>query len=503
MNYDAVIIGGGLGGLTAGAKLAKAGQRVLLVEQHAVVGGCATTFRRKDFTVEVGLHEMDGPVPGDIKTELFAELGIRQHVKMARVPEFYRFVNGRVDVVVPDDARAAELALIERFPHEAKGIKRFFKTILRIRREIQRIPHGWKMLLALPLAPVLFPTVMLAERRTVGQLVDQVIDDEDLKLVLLANLGYYHDDPHTLSLLLYGAAQGGYYEGGGYYVKGGSQLLSNHLASVIRDNGGEVVLRHLVTEILVEGGRAAGIRYRRRLGKDAQVKEARAGCVIANAAVPNVAEQLLPPSPARDQLREKIRGLQVGPSLLTVYLGFSRPPRELGNTCYSTFVYDEGVTRLKDWTRSNQYDFDRRTFVFVDYSQIDARLAPPSKALGVICTGDRLEDWEGLDRAAYRARKAEAARMLLARLEQLVPGIGETIEYQEVATARTVKRFTLNPQGTAYGYAQIPSQVGRNRLSQRSPLPGLYFASAWSEPGHGFSGAMIGGYICAKRILKG
>ncbi|TVQ85298.1 MAG: FAD-dependent oxidoreductase, partial [Bacteroidetes bacterium] len=97
MNYDIIIIGAGLGGLTAGAKLAKQGKKVLLIEQHDRPGGCATTFTRKDFTFEVGLHEMDGPGSRDLKVKIFRDLGLTDRVTLLDVPEFYRFVNERYD----------------------------------------------------------------------------------------------------------------------------------------------------------------------------------------------------------------------------------------------------------------------------------------------------------------------------------------------------------------------------------------------------------------------
>ncbi|MEN8247557.1 MAG: FAD-dependent oxidoreductase, partial [Bacteroidota bacterium] len=87
MKYDVIVIGGGLGGLTAGAKLAREGKQVLLIEQHSKPGGCATTFRRKDFTMEVGLHEMDGLHPRDMKNKVFADLGISDKVEFLPVPE--------------------------------------------------------------------------------------------------------------------------------------------------------------------------------------------------------------------------------------------------------------------------------------------------------------------------------------------------------------------------------------------------------------------------------
>ena len=81
MKYDVIIIGAGLGGLTAGAKLAREGKKVLIVEQHSKPGGCATTFKRGDFTMEVGLHEMDGPSPRDMKTRIFNELEVSGNVE--------------------------------------------------------------------------------------------------------------------------------------------------------------------------------------------------------------------------------------------------------------------------------------------------------------------------------------------------------------------------------------------------------------------------------------
>jgi len=92
MKYDVIVIGAGLGGLTAGAKLAREGMKVLVIEQHSQPGGCATSFRRGDFTLEVGLHEMDGPGSRDTKNRIFSELDVTGNVEFIHVPEFYRFI---------------------------------------------------------------------------------------------------------------------------------------------------------------------------------------------------------------------------------------------------------------------------------------------------------------------------------------------------------------------------------------------------------------------------
>jgi len=130
MNYDVVIIGAGLGGLTAGAKLAREGKKILVIEQHTQPGGCATTFKRGQFTLEVGLHEMDGPSPKDMKTKIFNDLEVFGNVEFIKVPEFFRFVNDRCSVTVPHDPVQAAEILTEMFPGEAMGIKVYFERIL-------------------------------------------------------------------------------------------------------------------------------------------------------------------------------------------------------------------------------------------------------------------------------------------------------------------------------------------------------------------------------------
>jgi all-trans-retinol 13,14-reductase len=197
MNFDVIVIGGGLGGLTAGAKLAKEGRKVLLLEQHDRPGGCATTFKRKDFIMEVGLHEMDGLDARDMKTRIFRDLGVFDEVTFLKVPEFYRFVNGRYEFVMPHDPELAISSLIEVFPSEEEGIRAYFDRIMNARKHIKETagePEG-----------------------NVGDYLDSIIGDEDLKLILLGNLGYFHDDPYTLSLNYYSVAQGSYFSGGGNF----------------------------------------------------------------------------------------------------------------------------------------------------------------------------------------------------------------------------------------------------------------------------------------------
>jgi ferredoxin-NADP reductase len=178
-------------------------------------------------------------------------------------------------------------------------------------------------------------------------------------------------------------------------------------------------------------------------------------------------------------------------------MGFNVDLKQFGVKHYSTFFQGEGVNSLKDIKINNRGAWDKKCFVFVDYSQVDAGIAPSGKSFGVICAADYLSEWEALDEVAYKDKKEYIAQLFFKRLEEHYPGIVQHIIYYEVGTAKTIQRYTLNPKGTPYGYAQSPSQSGLRRIAARSPVKNMYFASAWSFPGGGFTGSISGGYWAA------
>jgi all-trans-retinol 13,14-reductase len=478
MKYDFIVIGGGLGGLTAGAKLAKEGKKVLLLEQHDRPGGCATTFKRRDFTMEVGLHEMEGLYPRDKKIPMLDDLGITRRIRFLELPEFYRFINGRRDIVIPHRVDKAKEVLKNAFPEESEGIDAYFWHMANARR------------------------VMVMNRnlpeKSIGQFLDEIIGDEDLKLVLLGNLGYYHDDPYTLSWFYYLSAQASNYGGRSNYIQGGSQQLSNALADIIRENGGMVKLNSLVTGIAYEERKPAGVIYRDIRGKDREISTDHAPEIIVNAAVPNLAENLLSEADGK-QLAGTISGNRIGASLLTVYFGFNKPLKEVGSGHYAYFIFDPSVQSQADIQSNNHADFSTRCFTLVDYSQVDSRLAPQGKSVGAACAVDYPDDWVHLDRDEYIRMKSDVADIITGRCEQFIPGFREAVEHVEVATSLSVKRFTLNPGGAVYGFAQLPD---RSFDYLEALPPNIHIASAWGKFGGGFSGAFINGYNTAVDLLK-
>ncbi len=500
-SFDVIIIGAGLGGLISGAKLSKEGKKVLVLEQHSVIGGCATIFKRKDFLFEAGLHAIDGLDKGDPKCQIFKELGIFDHVEFVRIPEFYRFKNPRVDIVVPFGRKEAIKLLVSKFPDEEKGIKKFFRRICNIQKETSRFlkeKRSLKFIMAV--FPFVYPYLIFNSLRTLGKFLDSNINNEDLKLILQANLQYYHDDPYSMSMIYFSAGQASYYNGGGHYIKGGSRRLSDYLSSFIQNNGGEIRMNHRVDKIIMEENKACGVECVKKSDTDQKMLIIRAEKIIVNAAIPTLINIL--PEEHSLLIKNRISKMEVACSLLSVYIGFRSELKHKGSNHYSTIVFDGNVASLIHMKQNFKGSHKTKNFVFVDFSRIDSELAPEGKSAGVICAVDYLGDWDKLDNEEYRQKKNEVAEIYISRLDELIPGIKEEIEYYEVSTPRTIKRFTLNPEGSVYGFAQTPKQTGLYRFQSRSHLNNLYYASAWANPGGGFTGAILSGWFCAGEVLK-
>jgi phytoene dehydrogenase-like protein len=501
MQYDVIIIGSGLGGLAAGAKLAKEGKKILMLEQHFQVGGCATHFKRKGYTFEVSLHELNGLNKNDHIYKMYQGLDTIENLTFLKIPEFYRWIGHGMDITVPDNTDQAIKVLIDTFPHEEKGIQEYFASINKIRDQLFRMPEdSIKQKLFTPLFPLLYPKVVFNMKKSVGEFLDSLIKDETLKMILLGNLLYYHDDPYTMSLLFYAVAQTSFLSGTSY-IQGGSYKLSDFLADKITSNGGEVLTHQIVTKIITENGKAIGVEYKQNTKKESEIIKAFAIYIIANAAVPNVANELLPQEEGI-KMQKKIENMRYAPSFFNVYIGFKTPLKEYGVHHYSTVVCDESCKTPADIYKNYTGDYAKRNFIFVDYGQIDSKLAPEGKSVGSICTSDYLRDWEQLSREEYLLKKKKVAESFIQRLNGVYPGIQDAVDYYEIGTAKTIQRYTLNPGGSVYGFSQMPSQAGKNRLPHESSVKNLYFASAWTQPGGGFGAALGSGYQVANKILK-
>jgi len=475
------IIGAGLGGLTSGALLAKDGHKVTLLEQHNIVGGCATTFKRKGgFICEVGLHEMDGVYTNSQIKKIFDKLDVYNNIEFVKPNEFFSVVTKNGTFVMPDDFQEAQSRLTKKFPHEHKGIKEYFKLISTISKELETLQSAsWYHYL---LFPLLFSNILRYKNKTVTEVLDKIIKNDELKLIINTNVQYYNDTPDTLSFLLHSVAQYSYYSGGGWFIKGGSQKLSDYLAKVITDNGGEIITKANV--IKCDSNHVTYIKKKTQITLNSDI-------IISNL------------SPAQTYAlfqQEYTETKEIANSLLTIYIGFSKNLKEVyGKKPYSNFIFDE-IDSVNDYNAMLKKDITERGFVFVDYSQVDSELTEESnKSFGVICLSDFIEEWQDLNEDEYKIKKQDLLSKALSKLEMYYPNIKELVEYAEVGTAKTVQRYIKTPKGTAYGYKPTPKQFFKIPKVRSDKITNLYFVGQWVIAG-GFSPAISSGGICYDAI---
>lgn len=470
--YDVIVIGGGLGGLTAAARLVHEGASVLLIEQHSVAGGCATTFRHKDLMIEVGLHEMDGFGGSNLKNKIFKELNVFNHVDFCEVPSLYRFINSQYDIEVPHGITAASETFKKFFPQEHASIDQYFTRLADHRK---------------------YRTVTGENPVNLGDYLDNISSCENLKLALCGNLMAFSDDPFNITMDYYAQAQASFYLSSGVFIKGGSQRLSDYLLSYIRSHGGEVLLNHLVNRINTSGNRITGVEY--SLCKDrGTIKKVDASALVCNTSHKNAATLLADVHMANDVGKK-----EYGPSLFSLYLGFDKPLNSIANTAYCNCVFNDSIKVLRDIRTNNSGPYEQRHFVLTDYSHIDAQLSPSGKSVAVMVCVDYYDDWKALTSEAYNIKKKRVIQSFIDRINLTFPGVAGHIIYADAATPLSIERFTLNPSGSVYGYAQSP---GNANINLQKSYENLYFASAWEKFGGGFSGAVYSGYFTALELLR-
>ena len=275
---------------------------------------------------------------------------------------------------------------------------------------------------------------------------------------------------------------------------------------MVEAKGGETRAGRTVTEIILDDqGRAAGVAHTAADGSDRVVDHA--PVLFGNAAPTVLAEAL--PAEARSAFAARYQGRRPSMSLFSIALGLNRPPREFGFTHYSTMLIPEWMNSLSDYARCAEILADTPgtrmpPLAVVDYSAIDSGLNPDDLHLVSVAGVDRTANWEGLDDAAYRAKREGWLDAIVAGIDRSFPGFAGAVMQREMATAATMRHYLNTPGGATYGFAPEPPRglpiLGSER-GVATTVPGLWLASAYGGAG-GFTGTMLTGMLAAQAAIK-
>ena len=482
-DYDTIVVGAGLGGLTAGSYLAQRGQSVLVCDRNSRPGGLAVTTCADGFRLSHCPFLLWGAYPGGWTSAMLDELGVASDVPLLPVDPLSRVILPGGAFTIPSDPVLFADQLCRDFPADGPGLREFF-------RELDLLVDEWQ-LISPDLSDIPAGSRMDALRdMTFDDYLDRFISgDGRLRAILSSSWSHWGLPPSMVSGLL-AALLLGFGHRGMVTLQGGPSVLSDALAAALQRAGGELRLSTTVTQIIVEEGRARGVR----LG-DGTVVTAKS--VISNAPAVHtymdlVGRQFLPISMVR-----RLAAMQPSMSAFQVYLGTDLDLAAIpGLTAETVVLSDDDQDEV--FRRAIQGDFES-SFTIFSCSLLDPTAAPSGlhtlKLLGAGPYKRRWLDWS-------RDKDAIATRMIKAA-ELVIPGLSDHIVWQEISTPLELAAITNASGAAIYGWSASPSQIGPGRLSRKAPVDGLYLAGAWTGPFAGMDLCMLSGKETAELILRG
>lgn len=498
--WDTVVIGSGPGGLTAAVALARAGMRVLVLEQHYLPGGWMHSFTLEGHRFSPGVHYIGNLQPGGGLRRLYETFELTGDLEFCEMnPDaFDHILIGDERIDQPKGLNAYKARLKARFPHEAAGIDRYFTEIVEVNEEVCRVEKhlSFPDVLTLPLRA---PRLMRWGLRPLASLLNATIRDPLLRGFLSAQCGNHGLPPSRVSLPLHASMTRHYFDGA-FYPRGGAKRIPAAYIKALRRRGGRLRTSAGVRRIRVERGRAVGVE----LDSGEKID---AGRVVCNADPAVTYGRLLEREHCAREVR-RLRKLDYSVATVSLFCGVEMDLRRLGldSGNYWSFRHADvesiyarceealpgdaievlflTVTSLKDPGHGPRGTHTVEMFTFVPYE--------PWARWSKTETGSRS--------AAYDALKRDLADKMLAAAEQVIPRLRENLTFLSVGSPLTNDFYCRTHRGGIYGTAKTPFQVGPFSFNPRGPVEHLYLCGA-STLSHGIAGATLSGLVAAQHVL--
>ncbi len=484
-----VVVGAGLGGLCCAVELARQGFEVCVLEQHSKPGGYAHGFQRRGFRFDASLHHFGGLDQGAMTRGLLEQLGVLELLEVERREQLLRVELPGLDITLPNDLDALMKLLGERFPSQRAGLVGFFGQLRRLKHHVT----GPTTQPGFDLPPSERLSVQLADA-TLQELLDQHIDDPQLAALLSSPWPYIGLPPSQAAATFSACVLGSTWMEGAWRLRGGGEALSRALVKRLEAMGGRCYTRCPVARILVRDQRSAGVEL-------SDGRRVLAPVVVSNADPVQTYRELLPIGTIAAPFLHRLTQLEPSLSFYALYLGLDCLPSTVGIEQDEHFVLQDADPD-KAYERILDGELEITDWSIASFERADPGAAPPGSGVVTVMELCPARDWLDMDRETYQQRKAAVKERLMAKLGRRFPALLEHVVVSELATPRTMQRYTRNHHGAVYGWAQRPEQAGRRRLGNRAPLPGLYLTGAWTWAGGGYEGALMSGLQSAGAVMQ-
>jgi len=460
--YDVVIIGAGIGGLVCGCYLAKAGMKVLIIEQNYKVGGYCQSFARDGFLFDACAHSLGScRKNGGTITKILEDLGITDRINLKRSSPSDIIIAPDHKISFYSDLNKTITELQDIFPKESKNIQSFF--------DLLTSPNS---------------TPLLSFRNeTFQSVLGKYFANRKLKAILsLPVLGNVALAPSLISGFTAAVVYREFVFDGGHYPDGGMQVLPDTLASRFKELGGTLLLSHLVKKIKIENNQAKGVL----LAGDDFIP---AKYVISACDAVETFFDFLGRDKINKDFANKLLRLEPSLSMFIMYLG-------IDDNMSISFPGYTNIWYLPHYDMETLYLEAKNSRVnkLAEYYMVRILSNQRSLTVSINANFESEEFWN--------SHKESITNSLIRNMEKVFPSLSRHIVYKGVSTPQTLYNWTLNYKGASYGWSWLPSQMMVEGLSQRSFIKNLYLTGHWTTSGQGLPAIAYLGSNCARLILN-